>query len=71
MLMANSLPNRIILPFFRSLILVVLIVFGCIVASFVLSSLKQKHDIESWTMMAGSAFNNLATTAIGKRALPG
>ena len=43
----------------RSLILVVVLVFGCIVVSFVLSSLKQRHDIESWTMMAGTAFNHL------------
>ena len=46
-------------PSLRSLILVVVLVFGCIVVSFVLSSLKQRHDIESWTMMAGTAFNHL------------
>ena len=37
----------------------VVLVFGCIVMSFVLSNLKQRHDIESWTMMAGTAFNHL------------
>ena len=57
------------LLFCRSLILVVVLVFGCIVVSFVLSSLKQRHDIESWTMMAGTAFNHLATTVIGKHGI--
>lgn len=47
----------------------VVLVFGCIVVSFVLSSLKQRHDIESWTMMAGTAFNHLATTVIGKHGI--
>ena len=42
----------------------VVLVFGCIVVSFVLSSLKQRHDIESWTMMAGTAFNHLVWKAI-------
>ena len=39
--------------------LVVLIVFGCIIVSFALSSLKQRADIVSWSVFAGSAFNNL------------
>ena len=53
----------------RSLILVVLIVFGCIIVSFVLSSLKQRHDIESWGLFAGTAFNNLATTVTGRHGI--
>ncbi|TRY79380.1 hypothetical protein TCAL_09820 [Tigriopus californicus] len=54
---------------YRSLILVVLIVFGCIVVSFALTSLKQKHDIQSWSLIAGSAFSNLATTVTGAQGI--
>ena len=46
-----------------------LIVFGCIIVSFVLSSLKQRHDIESWGLFAGTAFNNLATTVTGRHGI--
>ncbi len=63
---ANEEVNLFESWYFWSLILVVFVVFGCIVVSYVLSTLKQKHDIQSWTLMAGSAFNNLATTVIGK-----
>jgi len=48
--------------YFWSLILVVLVVFGCIIVSFALSSLKSKSDIESWSSFAGNAFNNLGET---------
>ena len=37
--------------------------------SFVLSSLKQRHDIESWGLFAGTAFNNLATTVTGRHGI--
>lgn len=55
--------------YFWSLILVVLIVFGCIVVSFALTSLKQRHDIQSWSLIAGSAFSNLATTVTGAQGI--
>ena len=58
-----------LLVFHRSLILVVLIVFGCIVISFVLSGLKTRLDFRNWTSIAGSAFKNLATTVNGKNGI--
>ena len=47
----------------------VIIVFGCIIVSFALSSLKQRHDIESWGVLAGTAFNNLAGTITGRHGI--
>lgn len=47
----------------------VVVVFGRIITSFVLSSLKQRHDIESWRVFAGTAFNSLATTVTGKHGI--